>query len=239
MDVVKQFHPPCAFDISDKQSEACYSFLKRFLDSGGNKGNIYSTNYDLLLYWVFMKNDRTQHKDGFGGKPLTWGIYSDEQKMFYLHGMLAFFDNDNDVAITKEEYHSGKSLLENITNRMEHGEYPFFVSAGDGRQKLKHIRSNPYLTHCYDKLCEVEGSLVTFGFNFGEPDDHIVNAINTAAADGRSKRLLNLYIGAYIDKTTKKEDQKHIKQIKDKFKCNVHFYNTRTADIWGKKLLSK
>ncbi len=49
---------------------------------------------------------------------------------------------------------------------MENGEYPIFVTAGDGQMKLKHILHNQYLTYCYESLCNAEGSLVTFGFNF-------------------------------------------------------------------------
>lgn len=227
---VKDLHPIHVFEVSEEQSKACSNFLKRFLDSDGK---IYSMNYDLLLYWVFMRNG--QHRDGFGreSQTLTWGTYRNIQKVFYLHGMLAFFDNG--VALTKEEHHSGNYLLENITARMENDEYPLFVTAGKGRQKLKHIMSNQYLMHCYKNLCEVEGSLVTFGFSFGESDDHIVNAINKAANRRGSNKLLNLYIGVYIEQDPTEEDQKHIEQIKDKFTCKVHIYNTKTADIWGKE----
>jgi hypothetical protein len=94
---------------------------------------------------------------------LIWGKNRDDQNVFYLHGALQFFDAG--VSIVKEEYDAYNYLLQKITARMDEGEYPIVVTAGDGRQKLTHIRHNRYLTYCFDDLCEAEGSLVTFGFS--------------------------------------------------------------------------
>ncbi len=245
LDAVKALHPEHVFKIPEEKSEACSKFLKGFLDSGGN---IYSTNYDLLLYWVLMRNSSiVQHVDGCGrdvenpdeyvqgeepilSSELTWGNNRNTQNTFYLHGALPFFDNG--VAIIKEEYDSDNYLLQKISARMENSEYPIFVTAGDGQQKLKHIMHNRYLTHCYEKFCEceAESSLVTFGFNFGEHDEHIIEAINKAAKYGRKvkDRLWSIYIGVYSP-----EDKKHIELIENKFKCKVHIYDAKTANVWG------
>lgn len=242
LDAVKALHPEHVFKVPEEQSKACSNFLKVFLASGGN---IYSTNYDLLLYWVLLRNNLAQHGDGCGRElenadefvqgdeqiwsGLIWGKNRDTQKMFYLHGALPFFDDG--VAIIKEEYDSDNYLLQKISARMEKGEYPIFVTAGDGKQKLKHIMHNRYLTHCYENFCEAEGSLVTFGFNFGPYDDHIIAAINRAAKHGRKVpgKLWSLYIGVYSDK-----DRTYIEQIKSKFKCKVHIYDAKTAHVWGR-----
>lgn len=241
LDAVRALHPEHVFKIPEEQSKACSNFLKVFLDSDGN---IYSTNYDLLLYWVLMRNSIAQHGDGCGRElenadelvqgdeqiwsGLIWGKNRDTQKMFYLHGALPFFDDG--VAIIKEEYDSHNYILQKISARMEKGEYPIFVTAGDGQQKLKHIMHNRYLTYCYENFCEAEGSLVTFGFNFGPSDDHIIKAINRAAKHGRKSpdKLWSLYIGVYSD-----EDRKHIENIEGKFKCKVHIYDAKTAPVWG------
>lgn len=241
LEAVKALHPEHVFTVPEEQSEACSHFLKVFLDSGGS---IYCTNYDLLLYWVLMRNSIVNHVDGCGRElenpdefvpaeeqvwsELTWGKHRDEQNMFYLHGALPFFDTG--IAVIKEEYDEYNYLLEKISARMEKGEYPIFVTAGDGKQKLTHIMHNHYLTYCYDNLCEIEGSLVTFGFNFGPYDEHIIAAINQAAKHGRKvpDKLWSLYIGVYSD-----EDRKHIEQIADKFKCKVHLYDAKTAHVWG------
>lgn len=241
MDAVKALHPEHVFKVPEEQSEACSNFIKVFLDSGGN---IYSTNYDLLLYWVLMRNSIIKHNDGCGrelenpdelaqgeeaiwSSELTWGNNRATQNTFYLHGALPFFDNG--VAITKEVYDSDNYILQKISTRMGKGEYPIFVTAGDGQQKLKHIMHNRYLTHCYENLCEAEGSLVTFGFHFGKYDEHIIQAINIAARRKPPKKLWSVYIGVYTD-----EDKKHIEKIKDKFKCKqLHVYDAKTAHVWG------
>jgi hypothetical protein len=74
------------------------------------------------------------------------------------------------------------------------------------------------------------GSLVTFGFNFGEYDNHVIDAINIAAKHGKKSfsKLWSIYIGVYSD-----ADRKHIEKIADRFKCKVHIYNANTASVWG------
>ena len=242
LDAVKALHPEHVFKVPEEQSKQCASFLKTFLDSGGN---VYSTNYDLLLYWVLMRNSVVNHVDGCGRElenssdefipaedqvwsDLTWGKYRDKQNIFYLHGALPFFDSG--VAILKEEYDVYNFLLQKISARMEKGEYPVFVTAGDGQQKLKHITHNQYLTYCYDSLCSAEGSIVTYGFSFGPYDEHIIEAINKAAKQGKKMpdKLWSIYIGVYSD-----GDRKHIEQIEAKFKCKVHIFDAKTANVWG------
>lgn len=239
LDAVKALHPEHVFKIPEERSKACSKFLEIFL---GSEGNIYSTNYDLLLYWVLIRNSIANHGDGFGRElenadevaqggaqvwsELIWGKHRDTQKVFYLHGALPFFDTG--TSVIKEEYDSQNYILENISTRMDDGEYPIFVTAGDGQQKLKHIMHNQYLTYCYESLCEAEGSLVTFGFNFGKYDNHIIKAINKAADRKPPNKLWSIYIGVYSD-----GDKKHIEKIEGKFKCKVRIYDAKTAPVWG------
>lgn len=157
---------------------------------------------------------------------LIWGKNRSKQNVFYLHGALPFFDSG--VCVVKEEYDVYNYLLRNISARMEKGEYPIFVTAGDGQQKLNHITHNQYLTYCYDSLCQTEGSLVTFGFSFGQYDEHIIAAINKAAKQKVPNKLWSIYIGVYSP-----EDKEHIEQIKGKFKCKVHVFDAKTAKVWG------
>ena len=222
LDAVKAMHPEHVFKVPEDQSKACARFLQHFLNT---TGNIYSTNYDLLLYWVLMRNGELKHIDGCGRElendtgeyialedqewsELAWGKSRSEQNVFYLHGALPFFDTG--VAVVKEEYDVFNYLLHNISLRMEKGEYPIFVTAGNGQQKLNHITHNQYLTYCFDSFCQMGGSLVTFGFSFGPNDEHIITAINRAARQKAPNRLWSIYIGVYSS-----EDKKHIEQIEE------------------------
>lgn len=241
LDAIRALHPEHVFTIPQEKSNACAKFLKTFLDANGH---IYTTNYDLLLYWVLMRNQIVDSVDGFGRErenpdefvpeeeleysELRWGKYKDKQDIYYVHGALPLFDTG--VEILKEEYDSQHYLMEKISYRIDRGEYPIFVTAGNGREKLTHIMHNRYLTHCYDSLSAITGSLVTFGFNFGEYDNHIIDAINVAAKHGRktSPKLWSIYIGVYSD-----ADYDHVERISGQFKCKVHIYDAKTANVWS------
>jgi len=242
IDAVKTLHPEHVFKIPEEQIASCSKFLKLFLDV---KGSIFTTNYDVLLYWVLMRSAELKSViDGFGRdrespdeyvpsseleySELRWGKYKSNQVIFYMHGALPLFDTGIDII--KEEYSGQHYLLENIGRRVDKGEYPIFVTAGNGKEKLTHIRHNRYLSYCYDKLSEIDGSLVTFGFNFGEYDEHIIDAINIAAHHGKSakSKLRSIYIGAYSD-----DDVRHIESIIDKFKCKVHIFDAKSVPIWN------
>ncbi|MFQ9316814.1 DUF4917 family protein [Dysgonomonas mossii] len=246
IDAVKELHPEHIFKIPEEKSLACIHFLEEYLN---NKGLVFSTNYDLLLYWVLMRNNTENACDGFGRdletdlyvdeyidlndleySELRWGKYKEEQKVFYLHGTLPLFDTGTNII--KVEYDSQHYLLQNVKDRISQKEYPIFVTAGNGKDKLTHIMHNKYLSYCYEQLTKVQGSLVTFGFNFGEYDEHIIDAINIAAKMGKKEhnKLWSLYIGVYSD-----EDLLHVSELieKKKFKCKAVPYNARTANIWG------
>jgi Domain of unknown function (DUF4917) len=79
-------------------------------------GSLFSTNYDLLLYWALMRaGGALSHIDGCGRElendtgeymkeeeqgwsDLKWGKYRDTQNIFYLHGALQFFDTGAEIA---------------------------------------------------------------------------------------------------------------------------------------------
>ncbi len=241
IDAVRALHPEHVFTVPQVNSDACAKFLKTFLDAGGN---IYTTNYDLLLYWVLMRSQIVNPIDGFGRdrenpdeyvpdyeveySELRWGKYKSTQNVFYVHGALPLFDTG--VEIIKEEYDNQNYLLANISKRMDNGEYPIFVTAGNGREKLTHIMHNRYMSYCYESLSAITGSLVTFGFNFGDYDDHIIDAINIAAKHGRKSfpKLVSIYVGVYSE-----EDKAHMEKITGRFKCKIHMFNAKTANVWG------
>ncbi|MDB4901932.1 MAG: hypothetical protein JWQ63_1213 [Mucilaginibacter sp.] len=244
IDAVKELHPEHVFKMPEAQSLSCDRFLQEYL---GNDGYVFSTNYDLLPYWVLMRNHAKNAIDGFGRDLLTdiesgtyvpkedleyselrWGKHKDEQNIYYLHGTLPIFDDG--ILIVKEEYDTEHYLLENVKSKIDNKEYPIFVTAGNGKEKLSHIMHNKYLTFCYDQLSNIEGSLITFGFNFGDYDTHIIDAINIATKHGMKikEKLWSVYIGVFSD-----DDLKHILEIEKKFKCKVTPYNARTANIWN------
>ena len=238
IDAVKSLHPEHVFSIPGDKSKKCFKFLEDYL---ANKGNIFSTNYDLLLYWVLLRNNSKFHGDGFGKEvnnpnfkklnedpefgDLIWGVHKDKQNVHYTHGALQLFDTG--IEVIKEVYDSN-NLLDNISKRMDNKEYPIFVTAGNAKEKLNHIMHNKYLSNCYENLCNISGSLVVFGFSFSENDTHIIQAINKASNKSvAAGKLWSIYIGVYSD-----ESLAYLKGIEKKFACKVKYYNARTVDIW-------
>lgn len=240
IEAVKELHPEHVFVVPEDKSKQCHKFLDHFLSQGGK---IYSTNYDLLLYWVLMRNESKLAIDGFGRElenpedvikgeeqewsELRWGVNKERQTIFYLHGTLPIFDTG--IEIVKEEYDSQHYLLQKVSERMENKAYPIFVTAGNALEKLNHIMHNKYLAYCFDDFSNIDGSLITFGFNFGEYDTHIIDAINKASNQGMAKaqKLRSIYIGAYSD-----ESLDYLQSIKHLFRCKVNFYNAQTVHIW-------
>ena len=240
IDAIRALHPEHVYKIPEAKCAACISFLRPFLDS---KGSLFTTNYDLLLYWILMRGGLGA-TDGFGRdredlddsvpseervySELRWGRNLSGQNVHYVHGALPLFDTG--VEIVKEEYQGGEFLLQQITKRVDAGEYPVFVTAGNGTQKLTHIRHNPYLQHSYEALASLNGSLVTFGFNFGDHDSHIVDALQRATRDGKKvqPRLWSIYIGVYSD-----QDKERAAQLAALLKCKIHIFDSKTAGVWG------
>jgi len=242
IDAVQSLHPEHVFTVPDKQIQACSKFLMPYLEP---KGNIFTTNYDILLYWVLMRSGCKNAIDGFGyerenpeetnpdefeySSVLTWGPNIGKQNVHYLHGALHLFDSG--INIEKEAYDGNGYILEHIEERMEMEEYPVFVTAGDGNDKLSQIVHNKYLDYCYEKLKTVNGSLITFGFNFGEYDSHLIEAINEAANYGKKSgdKLFSIYIGVFSE-----EDADYIRSIENKFLCKVRLFDSSNVNLWDK-----
>lgn len=241
IDAVQTLHPEHVFKIPDEERQKCAAFLSTYIQNGGH---VFSANYDLLLYWVLMSSKLENCIDGFGRdreddeddhetepqySELRWGRNKSNQNIHFLHGTLPIFDTG--IEIVKEEYDGANLLLDNIKTRVHAGSYPIFVASGNGAEKLNQIMHNRYLSHCYEALTNVEGSLVTLGFNFGPYDHHIIDAINIAAKRKRDKefkdKLWSVYIGVYS-----KEARKQVESVQGKFKCKVTLFNSGTANIW-------
>jgi hypothetical protein len=243
IEAVQKLHPEHVFKVPEDKSQCCHAFLNDYLSKGGK---VFSTNYDLLPYWILMRNESEFAIDGFGKEvenpdevlkkkepifsALQWGKHKKNQSIFYLHGALLIFDTG--IEIEKETYDLEHYLLQKINERMASKSYPIFVTAGSALEKLNHISHNKYLSYCYDQLTQIEGSLITFGFNFGEYDTHIIDAINKAAHQGQraGDKLHSLYIGVYSQ-----ENLDYIQSIIGKFRLKVNFYDASTAPIWEEK----
>ncbi|EDO26169.1 predicted protein [Nematostella vectensis] len=63
IEAVKELHPEHVFKVPEEESAACAGYIENYVGKGGT---VFSTNYDLLLYWVLMRNGSKNAIDGFG-----------------------------------------------------------------------------------------------------------------------------------------------------------------------------
>lgn len=245
-------HPIASTIVSEAQSRSCAGFIRAF-------SSIFTTNYDLLLYWVLMqrRGDLRKNKyqslfrDGFG-----WGLLdpsvvlwpshnSGQQNVFYIHGALHLFKHQHGVE--KLKYAKGQHTVKQaIADRVDAGSLPIIVSEGAANSKLDRVLSNPYLAFCYQKLLSLTGSLITYGFGFNANDSHIRHAIVMS-------HVTELWIGCHctsVDqipaglvaagatmeeqrKSLSRNAGKHMRKNMKPIELRVQYYSTTEINPWN------
>jgi hypothetical protein len=186
IEIISQNHPEDQNIIADAAKEKTFTFLEGF-------SNIFTTNYDLLLYWILLYKLSTKGSwdDGFR-KPngiLEFTGFEEEFCMYYLHGALHLVrQNDMLVKLTW----SKDKLKTLITKSISEGTYPVFVAEGTWEKKKVHIESDYYLRQCYDALGKINGVLIVLGHSLHPAyDRHIIDKI--ADASGIDQVYISLF----------------------------------------------
>ncbi|EGQ7791350.1 TPA: DUF4917 family protein [Vibrio cholerae] len=153
-----------------KRVEKCRTFL-------GNFDNVFSLNYDLLLYWVRCFENKHLGKDSFSRFDDELVFSPDENANFFFpHGSLFLYRDG--VGATKSRSSRANPILARLERNIENGVFPMCVSEGTGEQKLEAIKNNYYLHYAYNRIKECEGTIFTFGCSFlDSKDDHIIKAM--------------------------------------------------------------
>ena len=173
-------HPDRPSDISTEQYVACRSFLSNFKQ-------IYTVNYDLLLYWALMQSEiepPIKFDDGFrqpedGPSPyVTWDVEkTDKQSIFYLHGALHLFDAGAELQKFTWS-NTDIALIDQIRAALATNRFPLFVAEGNSVSKLDRIQHSGFLNRSYRSFGKIGGSLFIFGLAFGEADSHILRLLD-------------------------------------------------------------
>ena len=237
---VARTHPARNNDIPDEKKKQCAQFLNPYW-------NIFTTNYDLLLYWVEMNSlELLKGRDGFRSDvddpESNFVVFQEHvggnKGIFFIHGALHLYVKDGEVR--KHTWcRKQKPLIETIQESLNEGQYPLFVAEGKANQKLEQIQRSGYLSYCLGKLERIENSLVVYGLSFGESDEHIAKVLAC------NKKLKKLYVGIYGDakSPTNLEIQKNIESIKKRRdelivlgraaeRLEVHYYDSSSAPVW-------
>lgn len=143
---------------------------------------VYSTNYDLLLYWAIMHQNLGGFVDYFFGESFNLGnteIWNrDATAVLYLHGGLHLYRLQSGNTLKRRAI-DGRNLLDLFGEPYYEGATPLFISEGGSKEKLSSINRSDYLSFAYNKFSNHQGGLVIFGHSLSENDQHIVDAINT------------------------------------------------------------
>lgn len=244
-EAIVKVHPEHTGKIEEDQKKSCFNFLNLF-------ENIFTVNYDLLLYWVIMTQEgQDKFGDYFTKEEDTpeghceFVIGSHGKHIHFLHGALHLFQQDG--AVLKIVWGETVPLVSQVRDLMEKGIYPLVVAEGNSKAKVKQIKNNPYLKYIYDKFKLITGQLFTFGFSMSEQDEHILKIIKN------NEDIRHLWIGIRGDFKTK--HNKHFIQIANdlenerslliknkKYNKNskkgdlkVRFFDAGTMNIWGNR----
>ena len=228
-------HPEMPSDISEEEYAACLLFLSFFK-------NIYTLNYDLLLYWAKMHTAAGEHRDSDDGfrRPdynfeadyVTWEPHqAHDQNMWFLHGALHIFDSGNEVR-KFTWINTGIRLIEQIRDALRRDYFPLFVAEGTSREKQARIKHSDYLAKAFRSFSEIQGCLFVYGHSLAENDEHFLQRIEKG-------KIKHLFVGLYGDQNTI-ENQRIIRRANlmvtrrgSRNSLQVSFYDSESAHVWG------
>lgn len=237
-------HPEKTTEIPEQNKVQCLNFLQQFDD-------IFTVNYDLLTYWVLLHDPELKFWDYFNRDSQTPDNYCEyfkdwsksDKHIYNLHWALHLFLKN--WSTTKKVWWNTAPLISQIKTEMENNYYPLVVAEGDHSNKLKMIKSNPYLYNCYSKFSQSQGNLFTFGFSFSDQDTHIINSITENVWlkylwiwirwDFSKEKNQKLYDLSKRMETARRDIFGTKKESKSHGLLSINFYDSESVDIWWNK----
>lgn len=146
---------------------------------------VYSTNYDLLLYWAVMQDEAKGFKDfffdGVSFDAADTDVWGKVTRLLFLHGGL-HLQRERSGSTQKRVSDGSGNLLDTFGSTANlDGPVPLFVAEGTSEDKVRAIRRSDYLTFCFERLSAHDGPLVVFGHSLSDSDLHIVRAMKRAS----------------------------------------------------------
>jgi hypothetical protein len=238
IEVITDNHPSFPSVIPDSKFESCLSFISNFDD-------VYSLNYDLLLYWASLhvkEGEDFPFSDGFerGEEPEGTDCYfaADDygkRRMYFLHGGLHLYTEGGRVW---KRVWQGKeiTIIDQVKEAFETKKYPLFIAEGKTIYKQLQIEKSSYLSYALRRFNHIQGNLVIFGHSLCEQDEHIIKNI-----EGNLK-VINLFVGIFGDPASSENAriierallmQKNRKKKTENYNdLNVYFFDSSSAKVW-------
>lgn len=146
---------------------------------------VYSTNYDLILYWSVMLDGPDGFTDYFFAPRFDLSnteIWGKATKLLFLHGGLHLYRELSGQTL-KRKAEFGQNLLDLFGTPLDPPAVPLFVSEGSSKDKMKSINRSDYLSFCYSQFARHRGPLVIFGHSLAvDFDAHLIEAIRKSDA---------------------------------------------------------
>ncbi len=146
--------------LSDQVKQKALTFLQPYF-------NVFTTNYDLILYWVNMFGQPPPFDDFFRTDPddldarslvFTEPSGREKSRLYYLHGALHLFTEGG--RLRKHSWtRSGVRLTDLVRQGLNEGRYPLFVAEGTPAKKLEQIGDRHYLSYCLAKFGRIKKPL--------------------------------------------------------------------------------
>lgn len=213
----------------NKDGFSCIKLLEHIEQK---QGNIFTLNYDPLLYFEVLNYNRSNNLvDGFvksfgSNAFLTQGAIKNnlnilnKAKIYFNHGSWFIQENDSGE-LDKISFSASKK--KNIDDLFLDNHKPFLILEERWITKKTLIDGSIYLKHCYDTLAQSEGSLLAFGLSFLK-DDHILNALETS-------RCENIHI-TFVEQICKEAIAKKISTLLS-LRSKVIYIQVDKNVIWG------
>lgn len=164
---------------------------------------IYSTNYDLLVYWSIMHEGSNGFLDYFWSSSFDISdvqIWNPGTTVLYLHGGLHLSRTLAGGTIKNRADESS-----NLLDKFGHGDgatsTPLLIAEGNPEEKKQSIYKSDYLSFAISKLSQHRGPLCVFGHSLEPEDAHIIEAINNS-------EVAIIALSVYVEEETEIVKQK-------------------------------
>ncbi|MFW1060680.1 DUF4917 family protein [Vibrio parahaemolyticus] len=225
IDVISRSHPLSPSEVTNVQFRAVRAFLREFQ-------NIFTLNYDILLYWAINKTNREidSHRylnktDGFDS---NYWSQDRSQNLFFVHGGLHLYDTGTDIK--KHVYYRDErvGIVDQVQENLDAGRFPLFVSEPTHEKKLQKIEHNPYLNRCYQSLKSLDGVLYIHGHSMDDNDMHIFQQI-------KKSRVSKVYVGIFGDPNNDRNTRARANALAflQRPGLELEFYDSATAPVWA------
>lgn len=196
---------------------------------------IFTTNYDLLLYWIAAHREKDgEGLEGF--RDFFWsegssfdianaGLAIGPTHLYYLHGALFLQRRDARVHKVKRDRAGGSDLLTTLRKTLESAA-PVFVSEGDSAAKRRSIAQNDYLEWAYHQLETLNDGITVFGHSLSEQDGHILAALCRGCSGP-------IAVGLYGEPAKQKQDAAELvaRCIRQKREDGIVFFDAATFPL--------